>query len=46
MPQCTQYLEESILDYPHLIESAESYNEIATIAQNLCDSTFEQIEIH
>jgi len=40
------YLDESILDKPHLLELAESYNEIAAIAMDLCDSTFELIEIH
>jgi len=40
------YLEESILDHPHLLELAQSYNEIAAIATDLCDSTFELVEIH
>ena len=36
-------LDESILDHPHLLELAESYNEIAAIAADQCNSTFEQI---
>lgn len=40
------YLEESILDQPHLLELAESYNEIAAMADKLCDLTFSLIEIH